>query len=71
LICVIIDGIVLMNCFVYVSLSLCSVKAGDRIAQLVLERIAIADVEEVEDLDATSVYRQKHKCRDMGIHMHT
>lgn len=27
------------------------VKAGDRIAQLILERIAFADVEEVQDLE--------------------
>ena len=30
-----------------------SVKPGDRIAQLILERIAIADVAEVDDLDET------------------
>lgn len=30
-----------------------SVKAGDRIAQLVLEKIAIAEIAEVEDLDST------------------
>lgn len=30
------------------------VKAGDRVAQLVLERIAIAEVVHVEDLDETS-----------------
>ncbi len=29
------------------------VKAGDRIAQLILERIAFADVEEVQDLEAS------------------
>jgi dUTPase len=29
------------------------VKTGDRIAQLILERISIADVQVVEDLDAT------------------
>ena len=29
------------------------VKAGDRIAQLILERIAFADVEEVQDLQAS------------------
>mmetsp|Transcript_7018 Transcript_7018/g.8860 ORF Transcript_7018/g.8860 Transcript_7018/m.8860 type:complete len:188 (+) Transcript_7018:168-731(+) len=29
------------------------VKKGDRIAQLILERICMADLEEVEDLDAT------------------
>jgi len=29
------------------------VKRGDRIAQLILERIAIAEVREVDDLDAT------------------
>lgn len=31
-----------------------TVKAGDRVAQLILERIAIADVEEVTDLDETA-----------------
>ncbi len=30
-----------------------AVKRGDRIAQLILERIAVADVEEVTELDAT------------------
>lgn len=30
-----------------------AVKRGDRIAQLILERIATPDVVEVEDLDAT------------------
>lgn len=34
-------------------LSLCAVKKGDRIAQLVLERIVTPDVVEVEDLDNT------------------
>lgn len=29
------------------------VKVGDRVAQLILERIAIAEVEEVQDLEAT------------------
>jgi hypothetical protein len=31
----------------------CAVKKGDRIAQLILERIMTPEVEEVEDLDAT------------------
>jgi len=31
------------------------VKTGDRVAQLILERIAIAEVEEVQDLEATYV----------------
>lgn len=30
------------------------IKAGDRVAQLILERIAIADVEEVSSLDETA-----------------
>lgn len=30
-----------------------AVKVGDRIAQLILEKIAIAEVEEVDDLSAT------------------
>jgi len=30
------------------------VRVGDRVAQLILERIAIADVEEVDDLDQTA-----------------
>ncbi len=34
---------------------LLSVAPGDRVAQLILERIAIADVAEVDDLDATYV----------------
>ena len=29
------------------------IKAGDRVAQLILERIAIAEVQEVEELDDT------------------
>lgn len=29
------------------------VKTGDRVAQLILERIAIAEVQEVDDLDRT------------------
>jgi dUTPase len=29
------------------------IKVGDRVAQLILERIAIAEVQEVHDLDAT------------------
>lgn len=29
------------------------IKAGDRVAQLILERIAIADVHEVDDLTQT------------------
>jgi dUTPase len=34
--------------------SLCvQIKTGDRIAQLILERISIADVQVVDDLDAT------------------
>lgn len=31
----------------------CAVKKGDRIAQLILERIVTPEVEEVEDLDST------------------
>ena len=30
-----------------------SIKRGDRVAQLILERICYADVEEVEELDDT------------------
>ena len=30
-----------------------TVKAGDRIAQLILERIAVAEVQEVDDLEAS------------------
>ena len=31
-----------------------AVKRGDRVAQLVLEKIAVPDVEEVEELDSTN-----------------
>lgn len=31
----------------------CILQKGDRIAQLILEEICMADIEEVEDLDAT------------------
>lgn len=31
----------------------CAVKKGDRVAQLILERIMTPDVEEVDELDST------------------
>jgi dUTPase len=42
-----------------ITLYVCAVNVGDRVAQLILEKIQVADVLEVDDLDETCVFTQR------------